>query len=541
MYIEVDKITGKGVSIVVREVNTIIKKHRRNIVRIALVYPSIYEASLSSLATHIIYFLGNKYDEVYVERFTVTKLFGKEPLPRSLETKTPLNKFKYIVASIHYEPDYVNLIKILLAAGIEPYRNKRRLHHMVFVGGPAPMANPAPLEDIVDGVFIGEVEVLLPIFIETLLENIDNPKKLIDTLCSREGFYIPDCSEKTRRIWVSNLDETFYPIKQIQSIDKEPVYGRGYIVESARGCPWWCRFCLEGRLFKPYRPRKYSTLKYLVQKGLEVNNLDRVIFYSLYFLGSLDERKILDYLGNQDIKASIPSLRLDVLNDEVLDLIKNIGQKTIVAAPENVSSRVYRAFCKCFRGISSNKDLINTLFNIIDKLFDLKLYFIIGVKGEDMDSVKENIDFIKNVASYARRKGSRITVTINPLIPKPKTPFQWIGMIDLDRARRILKYCVKELSGITDTRPYYANWAWVQASIALGDRSMGKILIEWAVEGGGLGGWRRTIKRNNYSTKYVFTGRSYGEKLPWDKIVIGEYVEEVCEKEYIVLKKILLN
>ena len=112
-------------------------------------------------------------------------------------------------------------------------------------------------------------------------------------------------------------------------------------------------------------------------------------------------------------------------------------------------------------------------------------------------------------------------------------------MIDLEKARMIIKIVRNELRGLVETRPYYANWAWVQASIALGDWKVSRLLVEWGLRGGGLGNWRRIIKDHGYSTKYVFNGWEYGKTLPWDYIIIGEYVEDVLEKEYIVMRKLL--
>ncbi len=536
IYFVVDKIRGIGVSIVVVEVNTVIKKVRRGMVRIALVYPSIYEASLSSLGVQLIYFLGNNFNEVYVERFVVDKLTGDLGEPRSLETNTPLKEFRYIIVSVHYEPDYVNIIRLLLAAGIEPFRKKRCGEYVVFIGGPTVIANPSPLEDIVDCFVIGEVEPLLPILVKAIIEYDGDYNGLLEELSSSPGFYIPEYTSRARRVWERDLDNSFYPVRQIQSLEREPVFGRGFILETSRGCPWWCRFCMEGRLFKPYRVRSYSVLKSYVENGLLYNDLGRVIVYSLYFLGSRDERRLLEYIASEHLTASIPSLRIDVLSNDNLELVKRVGQRTLVTAPENISSYGLRVLCKCFR---RDLDYYSVLKNVLDQGFDLKLYFILGIKGESLDSVRVNVDFIKKIAKYARSMGRSVSVSINPLIPKPKTPFQWIGMIDLGKAREIIAYARRELRGVVDTRPLYVNWAWVQASIALADNSISRILVEWAMGGGGLGGWRRVLKRNAYSTKYVFNGWSRDRELPWDKVVVGEFVEDVVEKEYTVLKSLL--
>ncbi len=513
----------------VSEINIFKKKIRRDTVRIAYVYPNTYEAHLSSLAVHMIYYMVNIYPEVYMERFIYS-----EGEPRSIETGSPLRDFKFIIASIHYELDYPRLIEILERGGVEPNRLKRNMKHIVMVGGPAPISNPEPLHDIADIVLIGEAEPLIPHLVETIIEYSDRPNALLEALGSK-GIYVFDRTDIVERVWFKDIDSRVYPVKQIQSLDREPIYGRGFLLESSRGCPFWCRFCLESRIFKPYRPRSYSVLRELVDRGLSVNSVRRVILYSLYFLGSPSERRLLEYLVESKVSVSIPSLRLDVLGDDVLELIRLSRQKMLTVAAENISSFGKKVLCKCFRV----GDELSVLYRVLSKGFDLKLYFILGIKGEPLESIKENIEFIRRVASYARRLGRRVAITVNPLIPKPKTPFQWIGMLELDRARNIIKLVRSELGGIVDTRPLHVNWGWVQASIALARRDISRLILEWGLRGGGLGAWRSILKNHGYSTRYVFEGHRYGEYLPWDRVRIGCFVEEVCEKEYIALSRLI--
>lgn len=513
------------------EINIVRKKIRKGMIRIALVYPSTYEVSLSCLAVHMIYYLVNTYPEIYMERFVYT-----DKNVKSIETRSPLKDFDYIIGSIHYELDYVNFINMIHRGGIEVFRERRKGAPLIFVGGPAPMSNPAPLSDVVDAVLIGEIEVLIPKLVKILLDNHKDPDRILDSM-DENGFFVIRDRRVTKRKWVRDLNQAFYPVKQIQSTIKEPVYGRGLLVESARGCPYWCRFCLESKLFRPYRIRSFSNLKSIIDRGLEINKLDRVIFYSLYFLGNTGEKRILEYIIDEGIKASIPSIRTDLLDDENLDLIWRVGQRMITTAPENISLYGERILCKCHRV----KDLNIFLKRAIEKGFDLKLYFILGIKGESLDNIRENILFIKSIAKHARSFGRKLSITVNPLIPKPKTVFQWIGMIDLDRARRIIKTIRSELGGLVETRPYHVNWAWVQASIALGNWELSKLLVEWSILGGGLGNWRRILMKYDYSTKYVFEGWKYGEVMPWDYIVLGEYVEDVLESEYFAMRKILLS
>jgi radical SAM superfamily enzyme YgiQ (UPF0313 family) len=518
-----------------REYNVVRKKISGKTIRVALIYPSTYEAMMSSLITHLIYFMINEYfEEVYVERFYLKRMTGNEPPPRSIETNTPLKEFDLIITSLHYEPLIAGLLRMLYSGGVSIWRRNREIP--VIAGGPVVIANPRPYEEFIDAFIIGEAEETLPQIIESFIEYRDDKKRFLEEISSYKYTYVPGYTNGVvKRRWVSDLNSSYYPIKQIQSIDREPVYGRGFILETSRGCLFWCRFCMESRLFKPYRRRNNSLLYELVRRGLEVNGVDRVIIYSLLFPLLRSDKVFMEYLVSSNIKASYPSLRLEHLDDEILELIRESGQKSLTIAPESFNFFTQRIIAKYF-DLDMVIDKINSA---LDKGFNLKLYLLFGIKGEKLDDHRVNIEVLRSIAGKAREKGLRISVSINPIIPKPKTVFQWIGMIDLGYARNVIRYYRRELRGIVETRPLHINWAWVQGSIALADNSIGRVLADWSIMGGDLGGWRRALRIHNYSTKYLFNGYRFGDELPWDNIVIGSDVEELLEREYMVIRGIL--
>ncbi|OYT38840.1 MAG: radical SAM protein [Desulfurococcales archaeon ex4484_58] len=517
------------------EVNIIRKKIRQGLVRIAYIYPGTYEFMVSSLSSHIIYYLTNSlFDEVYLERFHVKNLYGEEPFPRSLETNSPLKDFELILTSIHYEPTISNLVRILYYSGVDPIREKREIP--VIAGGPAVMGNPHPYNHIVDAYIIGEAEDTLPKIINAWIRFRGDKKSFLEEIARYEFVYVPGIStDKVYRRWVEDINTSFYPVKQFWDSEREPVFGRGFILETSRGCMYLCRFCIEGRLFKPFRRRTYSVLKRLVDEGLEATGVDRVLVYSLVYPSTIDDKKILEYIVEQGIKVSLPSMRIDYLDNDTLELIKNSGQKTLTIAPETFNPLIQKIIAKYI-----NIDLIDAgIERIIDKGFDLKLYLIYGFKGLDPTIYdKNNIEYLKKLIKKAREKNVKISISLNPLVPKPHTPFQWIGMISLEKARNILRLYRRELRGYVETRPLEIGWAWIQASIALADENIGRILIEWSIEGGDLGSWRRVLTRRNYSTDYVFKGYNVEEKIPWNNIVIYENLDKTLYNEYYSIKQL---
>ncbi len=484
----------------VKEINVIKKHFRHGMIRVAIVYPNVYEAMVSSLSINLAYYLFNKYDHIIAERFSLINPVGEEPLPRSIESGTPLSEFDVILFSVHYEPDYVNIIRMLQAAKIEPLRERRR-DKLIIAGGPPLIANPEPLAEIADVIVIGELE-------STYEKLIEFDK---DSLRSEDGFYVTERgkSEIVKRSWVKDLDSAFYPVRQIIPLDIEPVYGRSFLLETSRGCARACRFCMEGHIFLPKRDRSLNKIKEIVSKGLELNNVNKITILSLSYFDHPQSSEILEYLVNDmKVNVSVPSLRADNLNEEKIELIARGGQKSLTIAPEVGTLKLGRTINKIIP--------LDTTMNVakIAKKFNfnhLKLYFMIGLPGETMDDIHSLIEYVKSISKIINVK-----VTITPFIPKPHTPFQWIGMRPLNEIKSSISFIKKHIKNIDY---YNEKWALIQASLSLGNRTLSSILIKWALYGGGLSGWRKAIE--NFDVSYVFRGWNIKDELPWSHIDLG--------------------
>lgn len=514
------------------ERNTVKRRVSGNTPRLVYLYPNVYEAMVASLSSHIIYYMINEeFEDAYLER---TCLTSREGPYCSLETLTLLKNFEFIVASLHYELDIANLVWMLHSSGVDP-RSKHRVQPLI-VGGPAVMGNPHPYSSIVDVAVIGEAEATLLAIVEKWVENRFDKKRFLEEVSSLPYVYVPSIDEpdeKVVRWYVKDLDSAFYPVKQFRSDDVKHPFGDGFMLETSRGCRFWCRFCMESRLFKPYRSRSLHRLREIIDRGLSVNDLNRVIVYSLSFPSSIVEKQILQYIVDQGYKASIPSLRLEHVDDDLLGLIREAGQNSLTIAPESFSPCIQRFIAKYM-----DLDLIlNSIYNVIQNGFDLKMYLIYGFKNENLSDIRFMLDSIKRIVSKSRERGVKVKVSLNLLVPKPHTVFQWIGMIDLVRARETLRYFKRELRDLVETRFYEINYAWVQSTIALSDWSISEVLIHWGLEGGGLGSWRRVLRRTGFSTKHVFNGYRFGDKLPWSNIVLDEGLEKLLVAEYEAWRK----
>jgi radical SAM superfamily enzyme YgiQ (UPF0313 family) len=155
---------------------------------------------------------------------------------------------------------------------------------------------------------------------------------------------------------------------------------------------------------------------------------------------------------------------------------------------------------------------------------NLKLYYMIGLPtetDEDLASIRDLTAQQRDIMmAHARPKGrvGRIVASVNPLIPKPGTAYQWLPMEDpaiTDRKGKRLRTLVADLDNVyfnikSERHSYY------QALLSLGDRRVAPA-IEAAERNGG--NWRAAVAEAGVDADFfVFRDRSSDAVLPWDII-----------------------
>ncbi len=153
----------------------------------------------------------------------------------------------------------------------------------------------------------------------------------------------------------------------------------------------------------------------------------------------------------------------------------------------------------------------------------VKLYFMCGLPTETAEDVEGIAALTRRVRDevllpWARRRGrmGRMTLSVNPFVPKPWTPFQWDGIAPkavLEDARRTLERSLRPLGVAVDfLSPRDAR---VQAVLSRGDRRTADLIeAAWRDHGGQLG---KALKAWGEDPAF-FAERAVAEdeRLPWD-------------------------
>ncbi|RLB88657.1 MAG: radical SAM protein [Deltaproteobacteria bacterium] len=531
-------------------------KRSKGLIKTALVYPNTYKAGMSSLGFQTVYRLANQVENIACERVFLPDPRQKVRQIKSLETGLSLDKFDIILFSISFENDFLNLIQLLKETGI-PLRSSDRnhIHPLVVAGGVACFLNPEPIAPFMDLFLAGEAECLLDIFFEqfkkaknraTLLSTIESllpgayvPSQHLPILYSRPPIAPPSPPSTIDVQYLDTLDrvKTTTTIMTSQTAFKET-----FLIETLKGCPHGCRFCTAGFIYRPPRIYPVETLYQAIDEAKD--RAKKIGLVSSAVLDHPDIHLICQYARDRDLKLSFSSLRADKLTDQIIQILSESGVKTATIAPEAGSQRMRDIINKKITA----KEILDAVKRLVDEgIINLKLYFMIGLPFETDWDVEEIVSLtlaIKAVfleAAKKKKKIGTITLSINPFIPKPCTPFQWCAMTP----EKVLKHRVDIIrQGLKKTANVTTNFESLRqakrnALLSLGDRNTADIL-ESAAEYG----WTRAMKMNkDYCDRVIYQEKPRPEKnsptLPWnilrhrvrDEFLATEFEKAEQEKE----------
>jgi len=522
------------------EIGTI-KKGYRECIRIALVYPNKYHVGMSSLGFHAVYHLLNNIEAVACERSFLPDEIGS-PGNRitTIESGRPISDFDIIAFSISFENDYPNILSILEKADIPLHSSDRGPPHpLVIAGGVACFLNPEPISSFIDCFLIGEAELMLPQFIDSLDNNISRRSLLKNIVHKVPGTYVPafyeptynkdgtirsfvpllDVPENVRRTYIKDLSH----VSTCSSIiTPYTTFDNTFLIETGRGCPHGCRFCSAGYIYRPPRFRPFPVIAKCLEQGVLLTNKIGLVGAAVSDFPGIKE--LCNYVSSKDIRISFSSLRADSLYPELIALLRRNKVKTATIAPDAGSERMRIVINK---GITEEEILNAVEALVAGGIPNLKLYFMIGLPTETMDDVEAVIELCKKIkhqfleSSRIKKRIGGITVAVNSFVPKPFTPFQWVAMDDERTLKKKIKMIRDGLKKVANVRVHadIPRWAYIQAMFSRGDRRISEILT---LANKNHGNWAQTLKETPIDPDfYALRERSLDELLPWDFIDHG--------------------
>ena len=482
-------------------------------VKFALAYPNFYRVGMSNLGIHIIYQLLNAHKEISCERFFLPdcgKLF-------SVESQMPLNKFQIIGFAVSFEPDYFNVVKMLKLGKINLRASERTdFDPIIIAGGPCATFNPEPLAEIFDAFVIGEGEVILPPLVEEIIATEHLPRRQrLERLSQIAGVYVPTFQKKVSRQWVKNLDE--HPAHTTIITDNAEF--NMYLIETARGCGRHCRFCMAGYCFRKPRNRSLDVLKKNIADAKKFGKKIGLMGAAISDYPQIDE--LCKFILENRLQMSVASFRADSVTFELVKSLAASGLKTLTIAPE-VGSEKMRAVVN--KGITEENIFSAIEFGLRAGIKNFRLYFMVGLPFEEFADVEAIAELTSRVKKFCGQ--GRLTLSVNPFVPKPFTPFQWspfAGKRYLDAAFKILRGSLKNLRGVEIISESVRS-SELQAILARGDRKISPAVMQSE----SLSDFRKNFKAAGLDENFYLGARSFDENLPWD------FLDQGFTKKYLL-------
>jgi radical SAM superfamily enzyme YgiQ (UPF0313 family) len=432
---------------------------------VAVVYLGPAREGMASLALHKIHQLVNQHPRALCER-----VFLQGPRPRSVESRRLLSSFDLLAFSVAFEEQWVLLPQMLKSAGIPPrHRDRNQSHPLVLVGGIAARLNPAPASQFADLVVGGDAECVLPEILERLEQGRgESREKLLAALSGFGGD--------------PRYENSGAPVAQ-RIFDPPSSFNRMVLVETGRGCPAGCRFCAVAHARRPPVFFPAAAVLEAAREGVAV--VKRVGLVGASLSRHPDLLEMVEGLAESGADFSPASLGVSVLagpdGKRLLKHLEKSRQRTVTLAPETGSKRLQKLI---------GKPLVEDAFEQAvcglgeAGVLHLKLYFLYGLPREEEPDLQDSIDLVARARKWllsgqrSRGRTGRLTVSINPFVPKPHTPLgdePMPKLAELRARRKMLSAGLRRLGGVSVSglSPRAAIW---QCLLDRGDQKLCDLL-----------------------------------------------------------------
>ena len=546
------------------EYNSLVKDWEATPTRVCLAFPDIYDLGMSNLGLAILYDILNALPDVLAERAylpwvdMITALRETHIPLYSLESKRPLTDFDIIGVSLPYEQLYTNLLEMLDLAGLPLQAAERDERHPLIVAGGHATFNPEPVSDFVDAFVIGDGEETVVEVVRAYEETRGKSREAqLRALARIPGVYVPRfydvCynAEGTIAAIEPNTPEAHLPVrKRVVSVLPPPptrlivpsvdVSHNRATVEIQRGCTRGCRFCHAGMVMRPVRERPVEEVLEAIEAILHQTGFEEIGLLSLSSsdysgIGNLVQ-VIVERFGETHLSISLPALRADSFSVTLTEAIAQGRRTGFTFAPEAATEQL--------RAVINKPISTDQVLDVAREVFEhgwrtIKLYYMIGLPGERMEDVQAIADLTRAVRAVGRKAHGRraqVNVSVNTFVPKPHTPFQWVGLEPAQSVHEKQVLLRRHLRGRGLKLKYSDPEATLlEAVLSRGDRRLGAVVQRAWELGARFDAWDEHRDQDAWMRAFAEAGlapdfyahrqRPPDEIFPWEVVSTGVRIE----------------
>ena len=457
--------------------------------RIALGFPNSYEIGMSNLGFQWVYRLFNRVPDSVCERF-----FFEEGEPAvSFESGTPLDQFGLLAWSLSWEMDIVNILRTLASAGIPARRSERdERHPLLLVGGDIARMNPAALAPFVDLFALGDGERLVPL-ISTLVQSGLSREGFLEAAAKLPGFFVPavhglraEAAESGKVVVQQPMTRDVpaaFEVPHTTLLTPRTELADKLLIEISRGCTEMCRFCWAAYAMAPIKQYPAASIVKIARAARPLT--DRAGLIATAVCDHPEILPILQGLSELGYHIALSSIKIDAIEDAILEVLARQGERALAIAPEAGNERLRRRI---------NKKVSDAMLREKARLIfargftRLKLYLQVGLPSETEEDVRDIVRMVADLREIAVAEGrsrgrvAQLIPSVNAFIPKPHTPYEDEALEEEASLKEKLSFLQREFErmGNVALRGMSVHEALWEAYLAKMDESGADILEEAA-------------------------------------------------------------
>jgi len=238
--------------------------------------------------------------------------------------------------------------------------------------------------------------------------------------------------------------------------------------------------------------------------------------------------ELMEYILDRGGIPSLSSIRVEAIDERLAGIIARTGIKTMTLAPDAGSFRLRRVLNKNM----PDEMIVDAAQRLLDAgIKNIKLYFIIGLPTETDEDIDQLIQLAEKIRHLMKKRAQEtghmgtVSISINPFIPKPGTPFQWVGLEPKEvinrRFRHIRRTLIPQGSFKIDLESYRLSY--LQTLITRGDRRCGRLLAHMLETGKSIDQAAKALAGELHYDPQEQINRTWGfdEILPWEHLDHG--------------------
>ncbi|MBK9070066.1 MAG: radical SAM protein [Myxococcales bacterium] len=461
--------------------------------RVALVYPSPYNAAMSSLGYQVIYKRIHDMPQWAADRAMLPPPADRVAMDApfaTLERGDDVGSYPVLAFSVAYELEIAGMLECMERARVPLLANDRDDRHpLIICGGPLTFSNPAPLQHFADAIIMGEGEELIATVLELASASSFARSKFIPEVAKLPGVYVPSVHGETIPA-VAQVADALLPARSV-IMTPHAELSNMFLTEAARGCSRGCTYCVMRRTTNGgMRAVDVATILDAIPADAK-----RV---GLVGAAVTDHPDIMEIVAGVvrggDREIGISSLRADKLTSEFVGYLAKGGYRTLTVAADGASERMRRVI---ERSTKEAHLLSSARYAAEHRLKTTKIYMMVGVPEETDDDIDELVRFSAELAAAH----ASIAYGIAPFVAKRNTPLDGTDFagIDVVTARLARLQNGIRAAGLTEQveiRSTSAKWAWVEYMLAQGDHTAGLAVLDAYRNGGTFAAYKQAFLKH---------------------------------------------